>query len=96
MAKRVRQFLTPEARRSLIAAALVAAGYKQSLAYETAHTIDIKMPINGVRNFSALAKEIREKLSLAVGQQRADLSVYEPGLQLPIRSGLRVIQGGRR
>jgi hypothetical protein len=78
MAKRVRQFLTPEARRSLISAALVAAGYERYVVGRTAHSIDIKMPINGERNFRALTKEIGEKLSLAAGQRRADLAVYEP------------------
>lgn len=99
MPRRPREFLTPEARRTLISAALVAAGYERYVAGRTAHTIDIKLPINGERNFRALARAIEEQLTThETSWQKANAAILARTGEQQKHGGLRLrlIRGGAR
>ena len=94
MAKRARQFLTPELRRTYITLALEGAGIARPVSYAVACAVE-KMPINGTHNQRAMSKAIADELPRAKARHEAWLvSPIEP-VAHP-RGGLRLILGGAR
>ena len=94
MAKRAREFLTPEVRRTLVTRALNASGLQHQISYKVACSV-AKLPINGIRNQRALELAIVNEIVLQTAKEKAWLERdFEP-VPSSTRRGLRLIVGGR-